>query len=192
MRCSKDVLALTFITLKVYFTFSIQHMYLYQCNTMTNQRRLDLHVPSYLNYSFKMSLHCLSFFSITGLWTGIITCCVKFFVEFFFLLKDRSLQRKPANPSSWDLHSVKTLPSSVLLLHVLGRPRKMSSVLKSSTLELSVFIQLTLINHVAQTISYLHKHGFTLRDILAFAATKKSRFPSSKGRHSKTQLTRCQ
>ena len=49
----------------------------------------------------------------------------------------------------------------------------MSSVLKSSTLELSVFISLTLINHVAQTISYLHKHGFTLRDILAFAATKK-------------------
>ena len=93
MRCSKDVLALMFITLKVYFTFSIQHIYLYQCNTMTNQRRLDLHVSSYLNYSFKMSLYCLSFFSVTGIWTGIITCSVQFFVEIFFVLKDRSLQR---------------------------------------------------------------------------------------------------
>lgn len=40
-----------------------------------------------------MSLYCLSFFSVTGIWTGIITCSVQFFVEIFFVLKDRSLQR---------------------------------------------------------------------------------------------------
>lgn len=41
----------------------------------------------------------------------------------------------------------------------------MSSALKSSTLKLSVFIWLTLNNHLAQTIFYLQEQGFILKDM---------------------------
>lgn len=41
----------------------------------------------------------------------------------------------------------------------------MSSALKSSTLKLSVFIWLTLNNHLAQTIFYLQEQGFIHKDM---------------------------
>ena len=51
--------------------------------------------------------------------------------------------------------------------HVLDKPYTISSSLKSSSLNLSLVIWLTLINQLAHAISYLHKQGYIHRDIKA-------------------------
>lgn len=51
--------------------------------------------------------------------------------------------------------------------HVLDTPYTISSSLKSNSLNLSLVIWLTLINQLAQAVSYQHKQGFIHRDIKA-------------------------
>ena len=60
-------------------------------------------------------------------------------------------------------------PSSLVssFYHVLDKPYTMSSSLKSSSLNLSLVIWLTLINQLAHAISYLHKQGYIHWDIKA-------------------------